>query len=802
MEKQPVPLCAHASSMDKRTLKALEFGKILELLAAQCVSEAGRTACLALKPYETLAAVHAEQALFEQAGLWLAHCAAEGDGGFLLVDFPDCTGLFEHLASPSATLDADALFALRMVLSLARRAVLSIREGETRWPDLHALAHAQPLPELLIAALNRCLNDDGLVRDGASPELLLVRSEMRSLHQSCLRKVKDFAVQYNIAHYLQDEFMTLASDRYVLPLKANFKGRIQGIIHDYSNTGETCYFEPMFLVAHNNRLQELKREEREEERKVFAMLSGMVRADLPLVREAWSFMVRLDGLLARHRLGALYDGVMVTVTPTSGPDAAPLSLRGARHPLLVLDPQMRRQGGPQPVDLHLRPQDRALIVSGGNAGGKTVCLKTLGLLAAMSFTGLPVPAASGSAIPWWPSIHALIGDEQSLDDHVSTFTAQIASLASIWPTLGPGSLVLLDEFGAGTDPAQGAALAQALLDELVANGACTVAATHFPALKTYALTHEHVRAASVLFDPATKRPLFRLAYDQVGASLALDVAREHGLPETVLKRAEHYLLLDGQDMTAIMDRLNALAASREQELAALHEEERRTREKRAQYKERFERERERLHTEVRGMAGELMRAWKAGKITAKQALKDMSRLRASLVESVPAPRDETPAAPELDLTTLKQGQEVIHRPWGKKAVVQSVDLRQKRVKLDMNGVSLWVNPSLIEPAGQPGAKARPSAPRGVIVQTSGEQMPLLRLDLRGKRADLALTELERFLDRALLSGMDGVEIVHGRGTGVLRRQVHERLRTFPGVGHFTLAPEDQGGDGVTLVTFK
>ncbi|MBO4311904.1 MAG: Smr/MutS family protein, partial [Desulfovibrionaceae bacterium] len=363
-----------------------------------------------------------------------------------------------------------------------------------------------------------------------------------------------------------------------------------------------------------------------------------------------------------------------------------------------------------------------------------------------------------------------------------------------------GSLILLDEFGAGTDPSQGAALAQAVLDELIERGACAVAATHFPALKSYALTREHVRAASVLFDPATKKPLFRLAYDQVGASLALDAAREHGLPECVLRRAEHYLLLDGQDMSAVMDRLNALAAAREKELDHLREEEGKTREKREQYKARFEKERERIHTEVRGMAMELMNAWKSGKSTARQALKEMSRLRASLAPQA-APEPEAPPQKALDIETLSAGQTVIHRPWNKKAVILEVDARQKRVKLDMNGVSLWVQPELIALSDAPGKGSQPAS-RGSIVQKSDEEIPFLRLDVRGKRADLAISEIERFLDRAILSGRDGAEILHGRGTGALRKQIHQFLREFPGVASYAVANEDQGGDGVTIVTFR
>ena len=780
--------------MDSRTLKALEFGKVLEHLAGFCVSEAGRRTALGLSPLEDVAAVNAAHTLFDQIRTWAAH------SGFRLSAFPDMEGLFPHLeksvsAASFAPLDADAMWALRETLLLLRKAMQSIAEGGTLWPDLQTLVSSAPLPDMTVSALSRCLGDDGLIRDESSPELILVRGELRRLHQQCLRKVKEFAVQYNIAQYLQDDYMTLASDRYVLPLKSNFKGRVHGIIHDYSNTGETCYFEPLFLVEQNNRLQELKREEREEERKVLLYLTQIIQNELPFVRSAWDLLVRLDLELAKCALAAAFDGCCATISP-AGEDA-PLSLLGARHPLLALDPQIRRQGGPQPLDLLFRPSDRALVVSGGNAGGKTVCLKTLGLLAIMTLAGLPIPAARGSVIPWWTSVHAFIGDEQSLDDHLSTFTAQIRHLGNAWTATDSRTLILLDEFGAGTDPAQGAALAQAVLDGLLERGAHVVAATHFPALKTYALTREGVRAASMLFDPSTKKPLFRLAYDQVGASQALDVAREHGLPESVLRRAEQYLLLDGQDMTAVMDRLNALAATRERELDALKAEQQRTREKRKSVQERFDRERERLTAEVRELSATIMKDWQSGRAGHKLALKELAKVRSELAVS---PVQEE-AAPVFTIEDLKPGQQVLHCPWNKKAVVREVDVRQNRVKLDMNGVTLWAAAGMLGPVDAPQA----AAPRGgVLVRTTAgaPEHSLLRLDLRGKRAEAAIGELSQYLDRALLSGREGVEIVHGRGTGALRKEVHAFLKTFPGIASFALAPEDQGGDGVTVVTFK
>lgn len=785
--------------MQSRTLKALEFGKVLDHLASFCMSGAGKNACVSLLPMETASAVTNSHRLFDQVRTW----ASEGRSAFH--GFPELEDLLSLLEGGAAVdLDTDAFWALRDVLNLAREILRSIAGGEARWPLLAELAGSSPFPELILSALNRCISDDGMLRDESSPDLLLVRAELRRLHQGCLRKVREFAVQYNIAQYLQDEYMTLASDRYVLPLKANFKGRVQGIIHDYSNTGETCYFEPFFLVEHNNRLQELRQVEREEERKVLAMLADLARTELPLVRAVWDLLVRLDVELAKC---AFADRLDASCAALGGPGES-LFLHAARHPLLALDPDVRAQGGPQPVDLRLWQGDRALVISGGNAGGKTVCLKTLGLLAVMTLAGLPVPAGRGSVVPFWTDIHAFIGDEQSLDDHLSTFTAQIHHLAEAWNHTGPHSLILLDEFGAGTDPAQGAALAQSVVDELMERGACVVVATHFPALKTYALTREGVRAASVLFDPATQKPLFRLAYDQVGASRALDVAREHGLPDSILRRAEQYLLLDGQDMSAVLDRLNALAARREEELAELAREQARTREKSKTARERLERERNRLAAEVHEVSKRIVKDWEAGRIAHRQALKELSKVRADLRASGCADREDSrnPAGAGkvvFDLASLRPGQSVIHRPWNKRATVREVDVRQRRVKLDLNGVTLWADAGLLEMIGEKRETDRDrEGSRGIFVQTVSGEISSLRLDLRGKRADLALSELSAYLDRALLAGREGVEIVHGRGTGALRREVHAFLRSYPGIAGFALAPEDQGGDGVTVVTFR
>ncbi len=793
-----------------RTLAVLEFDAIIAHLTAHCCSDVGRQRALSIRPLPHAQAVTDAARLFEESRIWSARPL--GDGDFSLTSFPDVNGLLRAVERPHAQPDTDAFWALREVLRLAQAAVQSIAvdEAERQWPHLLAFAQASPLPIQLTAALNRCLSDDGFIRDESSPELHQVRSELRRLHQNCMRKVKDYAVQYNMLAYLQDEFMTLSSDRYVLPLKANFKGHMQGIIHDWSQTGETCYFEPMFLVAINNRLQELKREEREEEQKILAYLRSLLLAELPNARAALDLLAGLDLLQAKRRLAESFDGRCVPLTPAE----EGICLREARHPLLLLgrpddapasersqqaDKDAARQRV-RPLDIILRPGEHALIITGGNAGGKTVCLKTLGLMVAMTLSGLPVPVGPGSHLPWFSRVDAFIGDEQSLADNVSTFTAQIQHLGKAWKHLDAQGLVLLDEFGAGTDPAQGAALAQAVLDELLVRQTHVLAATHFPVLKSYALTRDGARAASVLFDPQSKKPLFRLAYDQVGASQALDVAREHGLPEAILRRAEQYLLQDGQETGQVLNRLNALAAQREEELRNLKKAQDKARRDAEQAREKWEKERRRLHDEVRAQAQELMRAWKEGRATQKQALREMSRLRASLATP---PQSEEDAAAQPAATDFRVGQEVLHTAFNKRGHITDIDQRRNRLRLDLNGVSLW---AAIKDVRLPVNAARPAAPSAVGMalraQTAADDAPALKLDLRGMRADQALAEVERFLDKALLAGFHELEIVHGRGTGALRRQIHDFLRSFSAVASFATAPEDRGGDGMTIVELR
>ena len=824
----------------KRTLHALEFDRILQRLSALCQTDTGRERALHLLPFNREDDVLAAQRLYDESLTF----ATQGKVSLSFGNFPDVSDfllMVSQRGAARARLDSEAFWALRTVLGLAMqyRDAICVPEGEKSWPGLRALATNPPLPEALHHALMRCLGDDGNIRDEASPELFQIRSEIRGIHQTVLRRVRSYAEKYNILGYLQDEFMTLSSDRYVLPFKATYKNKLQGIIHDWSQTGETCYFEPMFLIELNNRVQELKREEREEERKVLLFLGNMLEQSLDGAEAAVSLLTELDLLNAKQRFAEAVEGRMVALTD----EQDGICLAQARHPLLLLaeqDAQAARNipkgrvhiesmNRIKPLDIIFRPGDRVLVVSGGNAGGKTVCLKTLGLCAAMILAGLPVPAGPASHLPFLQRVDAFIGDEQSLEANVSTFTAQIEHLAKAWKHLDSRSLILLDEFGSGTDPAQGAALAQGLLDELLVKHTFVLTATHFPALKGYALATPGTRAASMLFDAETHKPRYILAYDQVGSSQALDVAKEHGLPECILARARHYLLQDGEDTGHLLARLNALALEREEELKDLKARQAQAENAARRYRERLEQDRARLYDEVRAKAQELMQAWKAEKVTHKQALKQMAALRADLARDMEKPAAQGTAQEARPVPELAVGDSVTHTVFRKKGIVRDIDTKKHRVRIDLGGVTLWADVNVLTWANKNAAQA-PAAPAAkprvfgqirenakYAQQATGSsrdahdasaqsakhaQDAAFAVDLRGLRAEDALQMLQTNLDKAYLAEMKELEVIHGRGTGALRKAVHAYLATCSQVAEYALAPADRGGDGMTIVTLK
>jgi DNA mismatch repair protein MutS2 len=763
--------------MESRTLTLLDYPKVLELLSLHALSPAGKRACQELVPLANRESLSREVQLLEQALAWF------GETGHVFPSFPELDGVLAFVDQPTAVLDKDGLWAILRMLEAARAGREAILAAPIqRFPLLVDVADRVVWPAKIWSGLRRCLSRDGELKDESSPGLYSVRQEMRSILARCTRKVHDFFGDQDVLSFLQDEFLTISADRYVLAVKSNFKGKIKGIVHDFSQTGETCYIEPLFLVELNNQVRDLKQEEREEERKVLTLLTDLVRQDAAGIRGLFHWLVMMDVLQAKVRLAGALDGIVLNMEPD-----APLALKHARHPLLAL------QGNAVvPVDIELEPGQKGLIVSGGNAGGKTVSLKTLGLIALMARTALPVPVAPESRLPVIDQVFVSMGDEQSLEESLSTFTAQISHFARLWPRIGSNTLVILDEFGMGTDPSQGAALAQAVVDGLLERDSLVAVATHFPALKVYGLTRQQVRAASVLFDPRTKKPLYKLVYDQVGASQALDVAREQGLDASLLARAEEYLLLEGGDTRDIFNRLNALADSKEKELERLKKREAVLEEKWARKQQRWERERAELVKDLEAKSQEIVRAWRQGRLGRKQALSQLAEARKRIAPAPPKAADQGVAWKDL-----APGKRFFYPSWDKPAVVEALDERKKRIKINAGGLAVWVGLEDLAP-DRPATTKSP----GYTVRSGPVAGSLMRLDLRGMRVDEARSRLESFLDSAILKGGSELEIIHGKGTGVLKTVTHEVLQGFPGVQSFAMANADEGGGGMTRVVLE
>ncbi len=766
--------------MQPRTLRLLEFEKVLDLLGAYALSEAGRRKCLDIRPCQDLHLLQAQNDLVRQALQNKEYVLAA------LNNYPDLQGLFAHVRA-GHVLDEDALWAVRLALEQIRRSY-DVISGHYLQDYSYLLEFLQkcPWPDKSWQALQRCLDQNGDLKDSSSPELQEIRTQVRSIQKQCRKRLEDYLHQKNAVAYLQDEYLTISGDRYVLAVKTNFKGRMTGIVHDYSQTGETCYFEPLELVELNNRLQELKHREIEARKQVLRYLTSVLNQELEKLTLAYDWLVDLDVLQAKVRLAEFFQGSILEM----GPDSK-WELRKVRHPLLVLE-----QDFVQELDISLQPNQKALLVTGGNAGGKTVCLKTLGICVLMGLSAVPVPAQEGSSLPFWRDIHVFLGDEQSLQESLSTFTAQIEHFRQAWPALGAESLVLLDEFGAGTDPSQGAALAQAVLEAVLDKEGWLAVATHFPALKVYALSDSRIRAASVLFDPDTKQPLYRLAYDQVGASQALEVAREHGLPEEVLQRAQEYLLLQGEDTTRLVERLNNLEVQRQQEIEELQRQKRLLGEQEKKLKEDFEQKKQSLFQEIRSTAQDILKRWQQDKIGRKQALRELGELKGKLQSSEES--QEAQAETEKDFwSAMQPGQSVYCPVWDRSGRILELESKKNKVKVDLGGVNLWLSPRELRPVVQEQGGKR----NGLSYAPGGQEVGL-SLDLRGKRAEEAEAELSRSLDQALLQGREELEVVHGKGAGVLRQVVHELASSFPGVQGHQLAPEDRGGDGVTIISLQ
>ncbi len=793
--------------MDTKDLQTLDLAAVLDQLANRAAFSASKELARSLIPSDDIEQVSSRLAETTEARLLLSVKIDLTIGGA-----HDIRSLAEA-ASRGSVLDASELLDVKSTLIAARTMGRHFEKEEETYPELCRIAlDFQPAPGL-IDRISKALDEHGDVVDGASESLGVIRRDLRHAHDRLTSKLQRLISNPKIVPILQEPIITQRDGRFVIPLRAEFKGRLKCVVHDQSASGATLFVEPLQVVEFNNKVRELELEERDEIRRILAELSSLVGEQSEIIRNTVEALARMDLAFAKARYAETLranEPILRRFEPRSDGKhpGSTLKLIQARHPFLDPDSVV-------PIDLILDPDTYILVITGPNTGGKTVTLKTAGLLVLMAECGLHIPAASGSELSLFDAIYADIGDEQSIEQSLSTFSAHISNIIRILAKAGDRSLVVLDELGAGTDPQEGAALAQALLQEFLDRQATTIVATHFSALKIFAHNTNAVRNASVEFNIESLLPTYHLTIGLPGRSNALAIASRLGLDEKIVQAARSMVSPEELTADALLDEIH-----KERDLARavrIEAEEEQEKGKQLQVELRrrlddIEAERQELMQQARedaldelDIVREEMTLLRGRLEGAGQSLEeidsvadDLETLAEDLEESAPQPEP----AHEAPHRPIRLGDRVYLRTLDAEGVVTDlgnskaeVQIGRLRVRAGLNELSLHDEPGLEKKE----TKQRMEATRTTAVPTAA---PPLELHLRGLNVDEALEVLEQRLDAAYLAGLPFIRVVHGKGTGKLRQAIRESLQGNRYVASFEPGSASEGGEGVTVIRLK
>ncbi len=779
--------------MDEKTLRILEFHKVRHELAAHTAFTLGRERALWLEPSTDADTIENRQGETAEA---LALINREGGlplGGVRDIRQPLRKAEMGSILTPEDLLDIQSTL---YGTSQARRFLLEKAEANSQLMDLtQRLEPAVSLRE----RIEGCIGDDGEILDSASATLRSIRNRMRSLQGRIREKLESIIHSSRYQKVLQDAIITLRNGRYVIPIKTEFKGLMPGIVHDQSGSGATLFIEPAVAVEINNQLRQLEAEEAEEIERILRQLTLAVSNKAKELLVSVETLGRLDFIFAKAYLAASQKATR----PGLRTDGY-LDIREGRHPLL--------KGEVVPLDIWLGKDFTALVITGPNTGGKTVALKTVGLLTLMAQSGLHIPAEEGTEVNVFSKIYADIGDEQSIEQNLSTFSSHMANIVRIMGEVNANSLVLLDELGAGTDPTEGAALAMALLQWFHRQGCRTVATTHYSELKAFAYMTEGLENASVQFDVETLRPTFKLEIGLPGRSNAFAIAGRLGLKDEVIDLARAHLTKEDiriDDMIQEMEenrrkaihektvaerlRLQVEASQKEYErrLGEL-EEEKETIQVRPRLPGNWLEVLSKAKSDADQLLGQLRNAEKAEREeVAREIRTELLDKREVLIDVKPPTPKPIQLQPEklapgmaVYLTKLKQKGQVLDLTTSGEALVQVGPLR---VTLPVQELTVTEEQS------------QASGSRGnVILQSSKASTIASELDLRGMTVEEAMGKVDKYLDDALLAGLPRCRIIHGKGTGALRLAIRSQLEAHPQVKAYRLGGPGEGGDGVTV----
>ncbi len=798
--------------MIEHTYQVLGYYRLLNIVSSYASCSLGQSDCLSLKPSNDSKHINHELRLVSEMRLLL-----KTKGFLTFMDLMDLTPILRKSKAKGTYLETDELLSVLRLAESGQASKRFLRSERPLCPGLAAIIDDMPNLEALIRQLKGAIASNGELKDGATSLLASIRQRKRRQRSRLEKKLDTIRRSKGLDRDRHDHLVTLRDGRYVISVRSDQKSLIDGIIHDYSRTKATCFVEPIEVIQDNNRSAELALEERAEEHRILVTLTGSVRDLTPDIAHIQRLIARIDGLYARARYGEGFSCVAPEID-----EGYDVRLNGAKNPILLALSTKQgkgREDTPVSVDILLEKDRNLLIVSGPNRGGKTVTLKTLGLMTLMAQAGIHIPAAEGSCIPVFDHCMADIGDDQDIQTGLSTFSAHAAHLKQIVERANPKSLVIIDEPGMGTDPNEGVALTMAVLDELSRRGAFVALATHLNRLKAYGLLNKHALNASVEFDPQESRPTFRLRYGSPGISHALETAHDLGMPLTILDKAREYLDQDDVEVNRLIEKMHRLVAELEAERmeaesakqgyhSATEKMKERLTRLEAEKRALMETQRAEAEAAINGAREELKEAINLLKVKKKSVQADVTRKYAAVSRKLSEdfePRGDTATlAPAGD---LREGQAVFHRKLKREGVIQSLDSSGGRASVMLGTVKISADSRDLQILNKAEGIDSDNKVRSVTWKfkeptpsksRKGELRPG-ELNVIGYRVDDAIPLIDRAMDRAWVEGKLSVKIIHGFGTGRLRGAIRDHLRGMPFVKTVNSAEPRFGGDGVTVV---